>query len=88
MNEDTIIEKELYNYIILLKKRIDYLERSNNRREDEIKYLRQEVIDIEDCREKNIKALEHLKLKQLRFLNEKDYIITDLDLDDIMKDLD
>lgn len=37
-----------------LKERIEYLERSNNRREEEIIALRQELADSEVCREKAI----------------------------------
>lgn len=37
-----------------LKGRIEYLERSNNRREDEILSLRQELADSEVCRDKAI----------------------------------
>lgn len=40
-----------------LKERVAYLERSNNRREDEILSLRQELNDSEDCR---YKAIEYI----------------------------
>lgn len=33
------------------------------------------------------KTMDKLKIKQARLINEKDYVITDLDLDEIMQDL-
>ena len=45
------------------------------------------VVENADMQRKIIKAMEHLKIKQARLINEKDYVITDLDLDEIMKDL-
>lgn len=31
------------------------------------------------------RAIEHLSIKQIRFINEKDYVLNDEDLDEIMK---
>ena len=45
------------------------------------------VVENADMQRKIIKAMEHLKIKQARLINEKDYVITDLDLDEIMQDL-
>jgi len=45
------------------------------------------VVENADMQGKIIKTMEHLKIKQARLINEKDYVITDLDLDEIMRDL-
>lgn len=45
------------------------------------------VVENANMQRKIIKTIEHLKIKQARLINEKDYVITDLDLDEIMQDL-
>lgn len=45
------------------------------------------VVKNADMQRKINKALDKLKIKQARLINEQDYIITDLDLDEIMKEL-
>ena len=45
------------------------------------------VVENANMQRKIIKTMEHLKIKQARLINEKDYVITDLDLDEIMQDL-
>ena len=45
------------------------------------------VAENANMQRKIIKAIEHLKIKQARLINEKDYVITDFDLDEIMQDL-
>lgn len=45
------------------------------------------VVENANMQRKIIKAMEHLKIKQARLINEEDYVITDLDLDEIMQDL-
>ena len=59
---DRVIEKEKWNkvrdYITILQQRIEYLERSNNRREDTIIGLRDEINDYEDYKSRCEKAVE------------------------------
>lgn len=45
------------------------------------------VAENANMQRKIIKTMEHLKIKQARLINEKDYVITDLDLYEIMQDL-
>ena len=45
------------------------------------------VVENANMQRKIIKTMEHLKIKQARLINEEDYVITDLDLDEIMQDL-
>ena len=45
------------------------------------------VVENANMQRKIIKVKEHLKIKQERLISEKDYVITDLDLDEIMQDL-
>lgn len=45
------------------------------------------VVENANMQRKIIKSMEHLKIKQARLINEKDYVITDMDLDEIMQDL-
>lgn len=63
--EHPFITKEEYidkilDYITNLQERCEYLERSNNRREDDILYKRQEISDLED---KIDKAIEYLNTR-------------------------
>ena len=67
-------ELELYNEVIRLRERCAYLERSNNRREDTILGLRQELSDTED---KVDKAIEYIKDNGC-FDNECNYFCDDL----------
>lgn len=53
--------KPLLDYITNLKQRCEYLERSNNRREDEIMSLRDECVDGEIYKSRNEKAIEYNK---------------------------
>ena len=45
------------------------------------------VVENASMQRRIIKTMEHLKIKQARLINENDYVITDLDLDEIMQDL-
>lgn len=51
------------------------------------KMIAQLVVEKVSMQRRIVKAMEHLKIKQARLINEKDYVITDLDLDEIMQDL-
>ena len=51
----------LLDYITNLQERCEYLERSNNRREDEIMSLRDECVDGETYKSRNEKAIEYIK---------------------------
>ena len=53
---------ELLDHITTLQERIEYLERSNNRREDEIMSLRDECVNGEIYKSRCEKAIEYLKL--------------------------
>lgn len=46
------------------------------------------VVENSDMKKRIYKTLDKLAIKQARFINENDYVITDLDLDEIMKILD
>lgn len=72
--------KTLENYITNLQQRCEYLERSNNRREDTILGLRQEIYEQEDYKsrcEKASRTLETLKgsARWERHLYEVDYLL-------------
>lgn len=66
-NDDAILNlgvnscKILLDYITNLQERCEYLERSNNRREDEIMSLRNECVDGETYKSRNEKAIEYIK---------------------------
>ena len=55
---------KLIDYITSLEQRCEYLERSNNRREDEIMSLRDECVDGETYKYRNEKAIEYIKRQQ------------------------
>ena len=52
--------KLLLDYITNLQQRCEYLERSNNRREDEIMSLRDECVDGETYKSRNEKAINYI----------------------------
>lgn len=60
----------LSNYITNSEERISYLERSNNRREDTIMGLRQELAEQKDYKSRCEKASENCK-KSIEAINEK-----------------
>lgn len=52
------------------------------------KMIAQLVVENASMQKRINKTLDKLKIKQARLINEKDYVITDLDLDEIMLCLD
>ena len=66
-NIGDMTESELKDFIIGLQERIGYLERSNNRRDDTIIYLREENIDFE-IRIDN--AIEYIKRFDFEYLHQ------------------
>ena len=63
--QDTLKDREEYCYgletqITNLQQRCEYLERSNNRREDEIMSLRDEINSYEDYESRFEKAIEYI----------------------------
>lgn len=82
----------------LLLNYITNLQQKTNNQKDEINVLwkrleklkkRHEYLkyDLKDYKSRNEKAVEKIVIKQARLINEKDYVITDLDLDEIMRTL-
>lgn len=63
---------------------LDVSENTSNKLFFEIANIEDEIFELQDRIDK---AIEHLKIKQARLINEKDYVITDLDLDKIIQDL-
>lgn len=61
--DTTMDYSQLLDYITNLQERCEYLERSNNRREDDILYKRQEISDLEDKIYKAIEKILSLKNK-------------------------
>ena len=74
--------KVLRDYITNLQQRIEYLERSNNRREDTIMGLRDEIVEYEDYKSRIEKADWWLKemLKQAKSNETKAIISGTLEL--------
>lgn len=62
VNIDSQEAKLLIDYITNLQQRIEYLERSNNRREDTIMGLRDEIVEYEDYKSRIEKAVEYIKI--------------------------
>ena len=54
------VADEILDLITNLQQRCEYLERSNNRREDEIMSLRDECVDGETYKSRNEKAIEYI----------------------------
>ena len=55
-----VYKNTILDYITNLKQRCEYLERSNNRREDEIMSLRDECVDGETYKSRIDKAIEYI----------------------------
>ena len=88
-NERENLEANFNEKMRVIKKSINSDMLSNNELTLNLarKMIAQLVVENVSMQKKIIKAMEHLKVKQARLINEKDYVITDLDLDEIMQDL-
>lgn len=67
--------KLLLSCLEQLQERIAYLERSNNRREDTIISLRDELNDSEDCREKAIEYIKEFRFATVKFEQHSDTLL-------------
>ena len=82
---------KLHNYITNLQQKIEQYENPDDmtlfymwldvKAKDKMKELEQEN---EDYKSRCEKAIDKLTIKQARFINEKDYVLDDNDLDEIM----
>lgn len=89
-NQRQILEDEFNEKMRVIKENINPDMLSNNELTLDLarKMIANLVVENADMQRKIIKAMEHLKIKQARLINEEDYAITDLDLDEIMQFLD
>lgn len=77
------INDKINNYITNLQKENDNLKNVMFTGRNYNEVLKSE----QDYKSRNKKAIEKIVIKQARLINEKDYVITDLDLDEIMRTL-
>lgn len=88
-NERKNLEANFNEKMRTLKENINLDMLSNNELTLDLarKIIANLVVENANMQRKIIKTMEHLKIKQARLINEKNYVITDLDLDEIMQDL-
>ena len=85
--------QSLLNYITNLQKENENLKEENKRifsrvNDDELLISNaKNYAELQDYKSRNKKAIEKIVIKQARLINEKGYVITDLDLDEIMRTL-
>lgn len=88
-NERKNLEANFNEKMRVIKENINHDMLSNNELTLDLarKMIAQLVVENASMQKIIIKAMEHLKIKQARLINEKDYVITDLDLDEIIQEL-
>lgn len=83
MNEELILQM-IKNHEEAMKCPLADTE-DNKQWTNEINALKEVLQENAQLKEQISKAIERLNSKQIRFINEKDYILTDDDLDEIMQ---